>query len=124
MAFNFNDFYVLYPGHPDYSSSELMEDDVSKVIIQKYHMLIFTNKGDVMGQLDFGANLQELLHETKFSSTDVERDLKEQISKYIPELDSLEYTLSVNFYPHPDTFEDFMVIDLSFKGFMVSAIIQ
>lgn len=124
MDINFTDFYILYPGHPDYKTSEFIEDEVVKVIIQKYHTVIYTNKGDVFGQPNFGANLLELLHDTKYSSEDVKLDLQQQINTYIPELSSLDYTLEVSFYPNPYTFEEFMVIDLSFKGFMVSAIIQ
>jgi hypothetical protein len=124
MNFNFTDFYILYPGHPRYTSAELIEDDVAKVIIQKYQMVIFTNKGDVYGMPDFGANLLELLHETRYSAEDVENDINQQIQKFVPELSTVEYALKVNFYDHPERFEEFMVIDLTFNGYQVSAIID
>jgi phage baseplate assembly protein W len=124
MDFNFIDFYILYPGHPKYTSTELIEDEVAKVIIQKYQMVIFTNKGDVYGMPNFGANLLELLHETKFSAESIENDIKAQISSYVPELATVEYTLKVSFYDHPERFEEFMVIDLSFNGYQVSAIVE
>jgi hypothetical protein len=124
MVFNFTDFYILYPGHPRYTSAELIEDDVARVIIQKYQMLIFTNKGDVYGMPDFGANLLELLHDTKYSAKDVEDEIKSQISSYVKELTTLDYTLTVSFFDHPERFEEFMVIDLSFNGYQVSAIVE
>ena len=124
MDLNFTDLYIRYPGHPDFSSIEIIEDDVAKVIVQKYEMIIFSVKGDVFGQPELGANLLELLHDTKFSADDVESEIRSQISKFIPELSNLDYTLNINFYEHPERFEEFMVIDLFFNGFSVSAIIQ
>lgn len=124
MDLNFTDLYIRYPGHPDFSSIEIIEDDALKVIVQKYEMIIFSVKGDVFGQPQLGANLLELLHDTKFSSDDVESEIRSQISKFIPELSGLEYTLSVNFYEHPERFEEFMVIDLTINGVLISAIIK
>jgi 5'(3')-deoxyribonucleotidase len=40
--FNFIDFYIGYPGHPSFRNLELIEDDVVRVIIQKYEVVIFT----------------------------------------------------------------------------------
>jgi hypothetical protein len=124
MDLNFIDFYILYPGHPGYSSIELIEDDLTKVIVQKYQMIIFTNKGDVFGLPDLGANLLELLHDTSYSAQTVEEDLNNQIRLYIPELQNLEYDIKVSFYQHPERFEEFMVIDFSFNGMLVSTIVQ
>ena len=124
MDLNFTDLYILYNGHPNYSSVEMIEDDIVRVIIQKYQMVIFTNQGDVWGMPNFGANLLELLHDTKFSSDDVRKEIEEQIALWIPELSNLDYTLKVNFYDHPERFEEIMVVDLSFNGYDVSAVIQ
>jgi len=63
MAFDFTDFYILYQGQPKYDSTELIEDELIRVIVQKYQMVIFTNKGEVLGDPDFGANLEEILFE-------------------------------------------------------------
>ena len=72
MSFNFTDFYIGYPGHPRFKESALIEDDVVRVIVQKYEMILFTNKGDVFGAPNFGSNLEELLHETKLSAETIE----------------------------------------------------
>ena len=57
MAFSFIDFYIGYPGHPRFKNLELIEDDIVRVIIQKYEMVIFTNKGELLGDPNFGATL-------------------------------------------------------------------
>ena len=48
MASSFIDFYIGYPGHPRFRDPELIEDDAIRVIVQKYEMILFTNKGEVL----------------------------------------------------------------------------
>ena len=121
--FNFIDFYIHYPGHPNYIPLELIEDDVVKVIIQKYEMIIFTNKGEVFGEPNFGGNLTELLHETKLSSESIQGDLMAQIADYIPEIDKLTYELFVNFYDDPERYQEYMEIIFTINGYEVYATI-
>lgn len=122
--FNFIDFYILYLGHPNYIPLELIEDDVVKVIIQKYHMIIFTNKGEVLGEPNFGGNLTELLHETKLSSESIKGELMAQIADYIPEIDSMNYELTVNFYDDPENYQEYMEINFTINGYEVYATIN
>jgi hypothetical protein len=46
--FNFTDFYLGYPGHPRFRSLDLIEDDVIRVIVQIWEMILFNNNGDVL----------------------------------------------------------------------------
>jgi hypothetical protein len=121
MAVNFIDFYIGYPGHPRFREPELIEDDVIRVIVQKYEMIIFTNKGDLLGDPNFGADLELLLHETRLSANEIEGDIKAQIADYIPEVDGIEYDLKVEFFEHPERHIDYMVIGFRIKDVEVYA---
>ena len=112
-TFNFSDFYISYPGHPRFTNKELIEDEVVRVIVQKYEMIVFTNKGDVFGDPNFGADLPKLLFETKVSAKVVETDIRDQISEYIPEIRNMAYELLVSFYQDPENYQD--VMEVSFK---------
>ncbi len=109
-TFNFSDFYIAYPGHPRFVDKELIEDEVVRVIVQKYEMIVFTNKGEVFGDPNFGADLPKLLFETKVSAKVVEDDIRDQIATYIPELKSITYELSVSFYQDPENYQDVMEV--------------
>jgi hypothetical protein len=109
-TFNFTDFYIAYPGHPRFTDKELIEDEVVRVIIQKYEMIVFTNKGELFGDPNFGADLVKLLHETKVSAKVVENDIRSQIIEYIPEIKDISYELSVSFYQDPENYQDVMEI--------------
>ena len=120
-AVDFTDFYILYKEHPRYVSKELIEDEIINVIIQKYEMVLFTNKGEVLGDPDFGANLLELLYQTKVSDTHVRDVINEQINKYIPELLNTNYTLNVVFVQDPENYQDIMFVNLKVADYDVYA---
>lgn len=118
---DFTDFYILAPGNPNYVSYELIEDEVIKVIIQKYEMMLFTNKGEVLGDPDFGADLLLLLYETKVSGNTVKNNIIEQIATYIPELLNTNFTLDVVFTQDVFNYQDIMYVYLKLADYEVYA---
>ena len=124
MAVNFTDFYILYKGHPKYNSSELIEDDLIRVIIQKYETVLFTNQGEVYGEPNLGCNLLELLYQTNVSSEFVESLIRGQIATYISELLNTNFELEVTFEQDPSNFQDIMFIKMNLYDYEVYAIIQ
>lgn len=117
----FEDFYIGYKGHPRYESSKYIEDDVIRIIIQKYEMILFTNKGELLGNPHFGADLTVLLHETRLSTDSIEQDIRAQIADYIPEIDEIPYDLLVNIYEDPERFQEWMEIFFQIKDYEVYA---
>jgi hypothetical protein len=122
--FNFMDFYIGYPGHPRYRTPDIIEDDVVRVIVQKYEVILFTNKGELLGDPNFGADLVKLLHETRLSAEAIEGNIKAQIADYIPEIDGLEYDLSVDFLDDPERYQEVMVINFTLNGYQVDAFVR
>lgn len=107
-----------------FKNTELIEDDVVKVIVQKYEMIIFTNKGEVLGEPNFGADLTLLLHETKLSAESVEGDIRAQIADYIPEIDSIGYDLSVEFFDDPERHQEYMVVSFTINDYEIFATVS
>lgn len=122
--FNFIDFYIGYPGHPRYRTPDIIEDDVVRVIVQKYEVILFTNKGELLGDPNFGADLTVLLHETRLSAETIEGTIRAQIADYIPEIDGLEYELSVEFLEDPERHQEVMVINFTLNGYQVDAFVK
>ncbi len=117
--FNFTDFYILYEGHPRYNTSEIIEDEVIEVILQKYEMILFTGKGELFGDPRFGADLDRFLHETRVSSDFVKSEITTQIELYIPEIAGINYELEVRFTVNPESYSDMMFIDFKIKDYEV-----
>ena len=118
---DFTDFYIIYKDDPSYIDGELIEDEIVNVIVQKYKMVLFTNKGEVLGDPDFGANLLELLYETKVSESYVTSIIDGQINLYIPELANTNYTLNVIFVQDPENYQDIMFVNLKFADYDIYA---
>jgi hypothetical protein len=113
-SFDFTDFYILYRGHPRYTVGDINESELINVIIQKYEVMLFTNQGEVLGDPNFGANLLDLLYQTKVSAEFVKQRINDQIQQYIPELFQINYNLNVVFVQDPERYQDIMFVNLRF----------
>ena len=120
MALDFKDMYIKYPGHPKFNDLEIVEDEIVRVIVQKLEMILFTNKGEILGDPNFGADLVRYLHKTMVSADFVKRDIKEQIDSYIPELNQISYDMNVEFAKSPFSFSDIMLIDFKIREYEVN----
>jgi len=108
--FSFADFYLGYPGHPRFREKALIEDDAIRVIVQKWEMILFTNKGELFCDPEFGGDLPYYLHQTRLSEQSIEDDLRVQISKYIPEIEGIQFTLKVSFFEDPERYQEYMEV--------------
>jgi phage baseplate assembly protein W len=122
--FDFRDLYIGYEGHPRYTINKIITDDVIRVIVQKYEMILFTNKGELLGDPNFGADLTRLLFETKISAEAVKANIISQINQYIAELQGTSYTLEVHFEQDPENYQDVMIVDFTLADYEVKAIIS
>jgi phage baseplate assembly protein W len=120
---DFRDHYIGYPGHPRFQVNKIVEEDALRVIVQKYEMLIFTNKGELLGDPDFGCDLLLLLHQTKISAQGVKTLIRQQVDKYIPEINQTNYKLDVKIFQDPERFQDVMQIDFQISESEVSVFI-
>lgn len=120
-TFDFSDFYIKFPGHPKFNDTEIIQDEILKVVVQKIEMILFTTKGELIGDPDFGGDLPIYLHQTKVNSDFVEKNLREQFSTYIPELDIIGYTMNITFSQNPYEYSDMMFIDITIREYSVNA---
>lgn len=122
--FNFVDFYISYQGNPNFRDFELIEDDILRVIIQKWEMIIFTEKGEVFGEPNLGADLSHYLHETKLSAESIKESLNDQISYFIPELDGIDYMLEVEILEDLESYQEYMEINFVIKDIELYIIVS
>ena len=119
--FDYIDFYITNPTDPAYNQYDLVEDDIINVILQKYKLILFTNKGDVMGDPNFGGDLEYLLFQTKVSNDYVKNSIITQINTYIPELINMNYYIDVVFTQDPYNYYDTMYIFFKLADYEVYA---
>jgi len=123
MALNdVKDFVIRYPGHPKYDPDRIIEDDEVEVIVQKLEMILFTNKGDVLGDINIGANLEYYLWQTRVTTGNLKNKIIEQVDKYIPELNSLGYTVDIELYE--GTLRDILYLNFVIKGYNIEFVFE
>lgn len=113
MIKDYKDIYIRYYKHPKYNSTHVIEDKILEVIIQKIEMLLFTNKGEILGDPNFGCNIEYYLWQTKVPATMIKKVINEQIIKYIPELIDMEYAINLELYE--GTVRDILYINIVIK---------
>jgi len=123
MALNdVKDFVIRYPGHPKYVPGKIIEDDDVEVIVQKLEMILYTKKGDVLGDEDMGSNLEYYLWQTNVTTGTLKNIIGEQIQTYIPELLVLGYTFDL--YLYEGTLQDILRLDFIIKGYNIEFIYE
>lgn len=121
-AIDYRDFYIKYPEHNLYHSELIFTDSKTDMIVNKIEMVLFTNKGDFIGDPDFGANLEFYLWQTRVSATKIDSIIRDQFDKYVPELNSIGYELNVSIMR--GEIRDILIIDIILNDQTIQAILR
>ena len=116
------DFNIRGKDHPKYSSTRVLEDRTIEFVVQKLENVLFSSKGDVLGDPDFGANLEYYLWSTNVPVGKIENEIRLQIIAYIPELSLYQYSMSVEIYE--GTVKDILQVNIKIKDTSVNFMIR
>lgn len=119
-AKNTKDLNIRGINHPKYNSTRILEDRPIELIIQKLENILFSNKGDVFGDPDFGCDLQFYLWRTDAPKESIQRNIHEQINKYIPEINQYNYSVNLDLYQ--GTVKDIMYVNIKIEETSVTVI--
>lgn len=99
---------------PYYVFTKLETSDPLEALLTKLRMIIFTNRGEVLGYPDLGLDLDRLLFELTFNAYQIQKEFYAQVAKYVPEAGNYKINLQVNFVP--GTVRDICYIDIYIDG--------
>jgi hypothetical protein len=108
------DIYSKVDGDPKFFPNILEIDDELEVLLNQIEMILFTRKGDVLGDKFFGANLEDIIYSTSASAGTIETTIYNQIQRYC--ILSREYNVSVNVRFFEGTERDIGVVDILIDG--------
>lgn len=108
--------------HPKYSSRRIVEDRTMEFVIQKLENVLLTNKGEVLGDPLFGANLEYYLWSTNVPVSKIQSEIVEQINRYIPELNQIQYDMNISVYE--GTYKDILQINIKIKDSSLNFILR
>jgi hypothetical protein len=114
------DFYITWAGHPRYKEGEIIVEDAVRLVINKIEMVLFTNKGEFIGDVNFGCDLPLYLWQTNVSVEFIKNVIQEQYDIYIPELRDFNTILDVQLVE--GQLQDILVVNTVINEFRVNAI--
>ena len=85
-------------------------------------MVLFTKKGDFIGDVNFGANLEFYLWETNVSISFIQQQIQDQFNTYIPELVDLNYQFNVELFE--GELQDILIVNIKVEELEVNAIFR
>lgn len=91
------EFYVKTLGDPGFSSDKLQQDDELSMLLTQIETILFTRRGSVLGNPDFGANLEDYVYELQYNEYLIKRAINEQLNKYVPLSKKYPVSIEVDF---------------------------
>lgn len=119
---NIKDLNIRGVEHPKYNDRRIIEDRPIEVLVQKLENILFSNTGDVLGDPDFGANLEYYLWSTNVPANRIEKEIQEQINTYLDELNTYDYEFNVELYE--GTVRDILFINFRIRDVDVDFVIS
>jgi phage baseplate assembly protein W len=104
------DFYMRTPDDPKYRANQVEIADDLEATIQGIRMTLFTNKGEVLGDPDFGVSLNNYLFEFSIDPFAVAREAADQINRYVGETRKRKIEVKPSIYADQTSNRDILVL--------------
>lgn len=78
------ELYIKTIGDPNYNPTEPHSKNEVDQLITQIETILFTDKGEVLGDIDFGCSLNDLLYELNANEFTIKSEIDKQIARYCP----------------------------------------
>ena len=103
------DIYIRDPKDPNYVYGVYESEDAIENILSKIRMILGTRQGKVLGDINFGVAIEDLVFETRINKFDLEEKIRSQIFQYVSEAADYQIDPRVSF--GQTEYYDYCVID-------------
>lgn len=108
------DIYTRIQGDPNFSPDKIEITEDIELMLMQIEMILFTRQHDVLGELGFGGDLEDLIFSTTMSGSSIENVIRSQITEYVPLANTYSVDVSCEFYKGVD--RDTAVLDILIDG--------
>lgn len=104
------DFYTRTNDDPRYLDDKVEVSDDLESTIQQVKMTLFTKRGEVLGEPDFGLDLNKYLFEYDIDPMSLSHEATSQVNKYVAEARKRQITVNPSLYPDDKSNRDILVL--------------
>ena len=104
------DLYIRNPQDPNYKFGLYEHSDPIESIIAKIRVILGTTQGQVLGDINMGIGIEDLVFETRINKMELEERILSQIYQYVSESSQYKIQPIVSF-GKADGF-DYCIIDI------------
>ena len=109
------EFYIKKDGDPRFDISQMeIDGDISEILIQ-IETLLFTTKGSVLGDPDFGLNLDDYVYSFRYNDNMLVGVVRDAISRFVPLSKKYNVDVTVDFTDEVDRHLVFVSIVIDAK---------
>ena len=91
------EIYTRSPEDPNYVYGIYETEDAIERIITKIKMILGTRQGQVLGDVNFGVSIEDIVFETRINKFELEEKIRGQIFQYIAEASEYKIDPKVSF---------------------------
>jgi hypothetical protein len=115
MGKTIKDFYTRVPGDPKRQENVYETSDDIEAMIGQIRMTLLTEKGEVLGEPDFGVDINKYLFEFDIDPFTLSNDALEQITTYVSGSAKRKIDVNPAKYSEPKH-RDVFVLHVNIKG--------
>jgi len=104
------EFYITSITDPNFDPTKLQSVSEVAQLMAQIEVVLFTRKGEVMGTPEIGCNLEDLIFELNYNSSQLQNEINTQLLQFVPLAQKYAVTTSVDFLSGPD--RDAIFIDI------------
>tara|TARA_A100001037_G_C15153237_1_gene641153 strand:+ start:9669 stop:10025 length:357 start_codon:yes stop_codon:yes gene_type:complete len=78
------ELYIKTIGDPNYNPKNVHSENEIAQLLTQIETILFTNKQEVLGTPNFGANLEDLIYSFHFNEYEIIRVVQDQIESFCP----------------------------------------
>jgi len=108
------EIYCRNESDPGYLPGILETGSPYEALLTKIRMIIFTNRGELIGDPNFGLSLEQLLFELNANTLKIKQEFYGQLSAYVPDTANTPVSIEVTF--SEGTVRDICYIDIYIDG--------
>ena len=91
------ELYIKTNGDPNYDPTKLQSDSRIATLLAQIDVILFTRRGEVLGEPGLGCNLEDLVYTFSYNDSQIKNEIEQQLTRYVPLAAEMNVSVDVEF---------------------------